>query len=565
MKMKWKSRELTSLEDVILKNHPKITSIDEFLKPKPYYFIKNLDQMAEFITRGITNKKTFHIIGDYDADGVCSTYELWLLLKELGAESIVIRLPRRFSEGYGLNPSIIEEINDGFLLTVDNGIAAYEAIKKAKEKGLSVGIIDHHLSRIGEDGSLLTPPADVIVDPNAEGLGGDFNGYCASGLIYKLAQHMGISGKTLEYILCYAAIGTVSDVMDLVQDNRKIVIDGLSVINDFHKRPMALGVLMREMFCKTLTAQDIGFKIGPVINASGRLYDDGAKRVLDYFMSEEKFPSLVEKAKELVEINQERKALVLETMKQVSEYITDNCMFYEKPMIIQMDDINEGIVGIIAGRLAEEWKTPAFVLTKSRSGELKGSGRSYGGVDLKDLMDHCKKALLSYGGHKAAGGIKLADEKQLNLFRELSSNYLADKNLEEDIEIYYDLELHDDDNLKEILEELKKYEPFGQGNPAITVLIKEVSLIPVHGKFYEAFGDSNDPHLKCNGKNISILGFRKFNQFQEEGFPRVMNVYGQLLPSANGGRFKLEDFEAVHTKKEQSALSKALAQQLLNF
>lgn len=563
--MQWKSRGLSCIEDVILANHPEDDSINEFLNVKPYYFIQNLDDMAQFIMKGITDGRPFTIIGDYDADGVCSTYELYLLLKELGAADITIRLPRRFSEGYGLNESIIDEIEEGILLTVDNGIAACEAIEKAKKKGLLVGIIDHHLNRRKEDGTILNPPADIIVDPNADGLGGDFNGYCAAGLVYKLAQHMGIQSKSLEYILSYAAIATVADVMDLVKDNRKIVMEGLSILNDFRKCPMALSVLMREMYCKTLTAKDIGFMIGPVINASGRLLDDGARKVLEYFMSKEDFPSLVEKAKELKEINQERKELIQEETKRIQEYITDNCIFYERPMIIQMDDLHEGVLGIIAGRLAEEWKTPTFVLTKNETGEFKGSGRSYGSIDLKDLMDHCQESLLSYGGHKAAGGIKIADEACLNQFKEMSARYLEGKDLDEDEVYVYDLELTSEDDIDAVLEELKKFEPFGQGNPAVTFLMKDFTLTPVGGKFYEAFGDSNDPHLKCNGKNISMIGFRKFHQFQEAGCPRVLHAYGQLLPSENGGRFELEDFEAVHKKKERSSLSKALSRELMNF
>ena len=122
-----------------------------------------------------------------------------------------------------------------------------------------------------------------------------------------------------------------------------------------------------------------------------------------------------------------------------------------------------------------------------------------------------------------------------------------------------------EDDIDAVLEELKKFEPFGQGNPAVTFLIKDFTLTPVGGTFYEAFGDSNDPHLKCNGKNISMIGFRKFHQFQEAGCPRVLHAYGQLLPSENGGRFELEDFEAVHKKKERSSLSKALSRELMNF
>lgn len=559
--MRWKSRGFTTIEEVIKANHPEMT-LQEFLHPRDDYQIKNIPEMANFILKAKEDQKNITIIGDYDADGVCSTKELCMLLEALGI-SPNVRLPRRFSEGYGLSEKIIDEIDDGVIITVDNGIAAGESIEKAKKKGLSVGIIDHHLNLIDERNLPVIPNADVIIDPNVEGFGGDFNGYCASGLVYKLAQYMKVDEKALDGILCYAAIGTVADVMDLIEDNRNIVIKGLKVINDFHNRPMAIGALMKQMYIGTMTESDIGFRIGPVINASGRLYDDGAQRVLDYFMMNENFPDLLREAEKLVQTNQERKRIVTEAMEEAEDYIKENCMFGERPLVLNLD-ANEGVLGIVAGRLSERYQTPAFVLTEHEPGMLKGSGRTYGNIHLKNLMDACAEYLIKYGGHAGAGGLSMKEEHLMD-FQMAASDFLEEQPEQINNERYYDLEVSQDDDFDEILQKLHQFAPFGQGNPPVTFLIKGFKLSPVGGSFYEAFGDMNDPHLKFHGKSMNVIGYNMYRRFQEQQHPVVLDIYGKLRPGRKGGQFELEDFTPVVSKKKESALSKALAEELMKF
>ena len=268
-----KNPEHKTIKDVVLANTG--MTEDELLIPKEHYHIDRLDEAAEIIKATAKTDTPISVVADYDADGICAAAVMWMLLRELGVKP-KIRIPRRFSEGYGLSENIIDELEPGLLITVDNGIVAHAAIQKAKEKGFYVIVTDHHLS----DGISL-PNADVIIDPNAIPGSADFNGYCGAGIAYKLAvEILGKDHPLVPVLLSFAAIATVADVMPLIHENRFIVKDGLESMTGKGRTIGLLALLERCGFESYITAKDIGFKIAPVLNAPGRLEDDGAMKSL---------------------------------------------------------------------------------------------------------------------------------------------------------------------------------------------------------------------------------------------------------------------------------------------
>lgn len=378
----WKKRGTeTDIPSVIERNTG--ISISDFINPPRNVYIKNLKEAATRIETAITNNESVTIYGDYDADGITGSTILYRTLTLLGHDKVNVILPKRFSEGYGLSLKAVSMIKDGLLITVDNGITAVDEIKAAKEKVLDVIIIDHHLLR--DDGIL--PEANIIVDPKAIE-GSDFSDYCGAGLAYKLAQIMIEDDFILKQLNSLAAIGTIADVMPLIHDNRNIVIDGLKFINE-RKVPIGLNILLDELdFLKT-DEHDIAFKIAPIINASGRMRDDGA--MLAFNLIAHDSDSLEVLAKNLININEERKNSVREGLELCEKKISEDCLFGDNPLVIyttnaESNIFQEGIIGILAGKMAEKYKVSTFVLTES-NGVLKGSGRSYGSVHLKNLLD----------------------------------------------------------------------------------------------------------------------------------------------------------------------------------
>lgn len=328
--MEWKKRNESLLTvEQIVENNVKIP-INEFLNPPSNPYLTNLNKAVSFAKEAMKTMDVT-IVGDYDADGVCSTTILSLAVHEFTGKDPKIRIPRRFSEGYGLSMKIIDEIDHGLIITVDNGITALEQIKAAKSKGLKIIVIDHHLPITDEEtGETQLPEADVIIDPHAIE-GSEFCSYCGAGLAYRFAKELIPSSPLLEPLLVFASIATVTDVMPLVSDNRNIVIEGLNLIR---KRHVTLGLneLLNEFNLSYITEGDYGFRIGPAINAAGRLFDDGPEKVVELLRThlspmDADYPNAIntcqERAKEMISWNRERQSLVYESMKNANQVIED--------------------------------------------------------------------------------------------------------------------------------------------------------------------------------------------------------------------------------------------------
>ena len=337
---RWVKRgDFNSLQAIIEKNVG--MPIQEFLNPKRDPYISNLKEAAKFIRDAAEEGKKIHIVGDYDVDGDTSSSILKMGFHEAFGEMPSVRLPRRFSEGYGLKMKIIDEINDGIIVTVDNGIAALEPIKAAKKKGLDVVVIDHHQPVI-DNGKVILPEADVIVDPHAIP-GSEFSGYCGAGLAYRLIKELIPDSPMLVRYLVLASIATVADVMDLVGDNRNIVKDGLGAIR---KRYVTLGLntLLNLVGLSYVDEGDYGFKIGPIMNASGRLYDNGPQDVVNLLTThvmpgEEGYDKALKETFDLGEVliarNEERKKLSEEAESRADNIIRNRPgMSGTKPIIL---------------------------------------------------------------------------------------------------------------------------------------------------------------------------------------------------------------------------------------
>lgn len=503
-----KRSKCNSLREIVEQN----TGIpaDVFIQRSREPWLKNLQDAVKRI------KEANHlvtIVGDYDADGICASVIMAYGLFMAGIP-FRVRLPRRFSEGYGLSEKIIDEISRGTVLTVDNGIAACAAIKKAKEKGLEVIVTDHHLPVRDAGGNIILPDADVVVDPAAE-QESEWHDYCGAAVAYRFVKEL-IGGDVPE-LKVLASIATVADIMPLHGPNRDLVADGLELLNSGHAVP-GLKKLVEMMNLSHINEEDYGFGIGPVFNASGRLYDDGAENVVKTLMLSSGSADLEKKLEDLLETNQERKALTEAAVKAAEDTYAG-----ERPIVIFNPDIGEGIIGLVAGKFCEKYQCPVVCFTRSHSGMLKGSGRSIPGIHLKKALDRIQNILVGYGGHEGAAGLSIM-EKDLDQFKEAFSKacgnippYTAD--------IFYDLEISQT-MLGDVGQEEKQYAPYGCGNPKPVYRVK----LNVNPKGLRITKDGK--HLTYWEPGFKFIGFgmaEKFkNLVEEKGFPEILDCIGQI-------------------------------------
>lgn len=514
-----KCENLNTIKEVVLKNTG--LSENEFFNPSSDIKIKDMDKAIDIIKNAIQNKKHITVVSDYDCDGICAASIFKLAFSYLNAD-FSIRLPKRFSEGYGLSEKIVDEINDGLLITADNGIAAIEAIKKAKDKGLEVIITDHHLPVESHE----LPEADVIIDPNAIPDSSPFSHYCGAGLAYKLICELINNNEVKTKSLVFAAIATVGDVVPLIGDNRNIVIDGLKILNsDLNKIPTGLYALLDvfDLCFSTIDEKTIGFKIAPAINAPGRLEDNGAEFAFNVISYEGNILNAKDYAKKLFAYNENRKVLKDKSLELLKENIQENNLENEKPLVIYQSKLHEGLVGLLAGSLSEEYKTPCFILTDSEDPNvIKGSARGFGDVHIKNSLDTISDILENYGGHKSAAGLSLKKEN-FNEFKNRIGSVISVEEQSDDV--LYDLEISEKE-IPETIKELSKFAPFGEGNPQIVFLIKDYELVPRMGKFYDFLG-KNKSFLKLFS-NCNAVSFNCAEKFIKDEYPKKVKLIGTI-------------------------------------
>ena len=504
-------------------------TLDDLYDPR---LMKGMEQAAELIARKLKEGKHVRIIGDYDIDGVCSTY---ILLKgfqraakelsqrcslEAGRYSVEkendaqidYEIPDRIKDGYGINESIIRQASaDGVdtLVTCDNGIAALREISIAKQLGMTVVVTDHHEVPVDEYGQIL-PPADAVVDPKQDGETYPFHEICGAVVAWKLIrvlyEKLGIPESEWMDLLEFAAIATVGDVMKLQDENRLIVKYGLKKIGSTKNTGLRKLIEKNNLDIENLSAYHIGFVIGPCLNAGGRL--KSAKVALRMLLAED--PERAgEMADELKELNDMRKDMTAKGETEAIEQVEKQYMD-DKVLVVFLPECHESLAGIIAGRLREHFHKPSFVLTRGET-TAKGSGRSIEQYHMYQGLCKVSDLLVKFGGHPMAAGLSL-EEKDIDEFRRRLN---ADAELtEEDFvpKIWIDVPMPFEYVNEKIVQELKDLEPFGQGNEK--PLFAQKSLVIRNARVL--------------GKNRNIV---KMNLVTETGQP----VDGLLF--ADGDRF----------------------------
>ncbi len=493
-------------------------TIEELKNPQPNRKVENSAIFAQVLKRACEKKIPISIFGDYDCDGVTSSAILYKIIKSAGVIPTV-RLPKRFSEGYGVSVKAIDELPVGLLILVDNGISANEAVDYAVSKGFYVMILDHHLPS-GE-----IPKSKVIVNPHVNPANNGFVDYCAAGLAYKIAQLFVEDKKLLQECQMLASVGTVADVMPLICDNRYILKRGLKTLNEYRTvYNNGLTALKKELEIFSVNEQDIGFKIGPCLNAPGRLYDDGAMKSYKLLI-EEDYKKAQILAKEIVEINKIRKEISQENIFLAKKYIKDNGLENSVPLNIVLSD-NEGLSGIVAGKIAEEYQVPTFVFVE-KDGVLVGSGRTSGNANLKEKLDSISETLLRFGGHEGAAGLSVEKSKFTEYCNAIGKAF--EDYEKKEITVFYDLDIKDSE-IPSIYKELCEYAPFGQGIPKPIFKVDNILLSPRNGKYYKTMG-SDGSHLKLTGNGFSILAFGRADEFRKMGYPQRVSVIGSLSES----------------------------------
>lgn len=437
-------------------------TLDDLYDPRQ---MKGMETAAGIIEKKLIEGKKIRIIGDYDIDGVCSTY---ILLKGFhraaGNGQIDYEIPDRIRDGYGINESIIRQAaEDGIdtLVTCDNGIAALKEISIAKQLGMTVVVTDHHEVPVDVYGQIL-PPADAVVDPKQDGETYPYHEICGAVVAWKLInviyEDLGIPEHEWMELMEFAAIATVGDVMKLQDENRLIVKYGLKKIGSTKNTGLRMLVEKNNLDINNLSAYHIGFVIGPCLNAGGRL--KSAKVALRMLLEQD--PDRVSGlADELKELNDVRKDM---TAKGETEAIEQVERFYmsDKVLVVFLPECHESLAGIIAGRLREHFHKPSFVLTRGEQ-SAKGSGRSIEAYHMYQGLCEVSDLLVKFGGHPMAAGLSIEESDIDEFRRRLNENA---KLTEDDFvpQIWIDVPMPFEYVNEKIVDELKGLEPFGQGN-----------------------------------------------------------------------------------------------------
>lgn len=430
--------------------------------------MKDMDKAVSILCEKIRDKKKIRIIGDYDIDGIQATYILMEGLKHLGA-IVDSDIPDRMKDGYGLNKNLIDRAFDAdvdTIVTCDNGIAAKNEIAYAKSLCMTVVVTDHHEVPYEENENgktFLLPLADAVVDPKREDCEYPFKGLCGAAVAYKLVESlteaMGADVDEMDYLMENVAIATVGDVMDLVDENRIFVKQGLEMLK--HTKNIGLRSLIEctGVNAEVLNSYHIGFVLGPCMNASGRL--DTAKRALELLNAKTvKVADVL--AGDLKALNDSRKDMTAEAVEQAFIQVENTELKEDDVLVIYMPDCHESLAGIVAGRVREKYYKPVFVLTKGEEG-IKGSGRSIETWHMYEGLNRCSHLLTKFGGHKMAAGLSMKEENLETFRKEINARSgIQPDDLIEKVQI--DMQLPFSCVTESFVKELHVLEPFGKGN-----------------------------------------------------------------------------------------------------
>lgn len=503
------NRNISNPNDIVNFLNPNLINMHDTM------LMKDIKKGIEFIVEAIKENKKIAIYGDYDADGIMSTVILYKALTRCRA-NVIYYIPDRETEGYGMNIESIHKLynlNVDVILACDNGIAAIEEIEEAKKLGIDVVVIDHHDVRLDDESKQLLPNAYAVIDPKRLDCPYPFKEMCAGGISYKfvieLYKYMNISTDECQSFIKYAAIATICDIVDLIDENRIIVNEGLKLLNNTNDIGLKALIEETQLVDKNIGVYQIGFIIGPCINATGRL--ELATTAVKLFTTNSKSEAH-ELAVKLVWLNDSRKSMTLKAVEKAIDTIEKGNLKENKVLVVYDEDIHESIAGIVAGKIKERFYLPTIVLTKGEK-MAKGSARSIEEYNIFEELCKCSDLLDRFGGHPMAAGMSLKYEnidilrKRLNDICTLNENDIIPK-------LRIDAQLSLDDISYALVEEINKLSPFGKGNETPLFAEKNIQIYKINliGK------DKKIIKMQClsnRGKLITAISFDGYDNFKQ--------------------------------------------------
>lgn len=500
------------------------------------------EKLVCILSEKIRQGRPIRIIGDYDIDGVMSTYILYQGITRCGG-SVSCAIPDRMRDGYGINEHLIDaayEEGMDTIITCDNGIAAINEIAHAKELGMTVLVTDHHeIPYVEEQGvrRYLRSAADAIVNPKQQECSYPYKGLCGATVAWKIIQLLYekfcIDAEEAFAFLEFVAFATVGDVMELTDENRILVREGLKRLNRTANLGMRALILQNQLTPEQITSYHIGFVLGPCVNASGRL--ETAKIALNLFLQKNEIDA-GKIAKELVELNAQRKSMTADGV-ELAKQIVDEGTAGEKVLVIYLPGVHESLAGIIAGRIRESYHKPVFVLTDGEEG-VKGSGRSTEAYSMYDEMCKCRECFSKFGGHPMAAGLSLPEENVEKFRRKINEN--CPLTVEEVCpDIHIDMAMPVGYASTELVHQFALLEPFGKDNPSPLFADRNLSI----------------SRMWLIGKNRNVL---RMSVLSEYGQPVPVIFFGDVetLFAYFTEKFGQEEVEnALHGRKNRILFS----------
>ena len=500
------------MSKLLLARDVKYNEIDKFLNGtlkdiKDPYLLKDMNKLVNRIDKAIQNKEKICIYGDYDVDGITSITIMYQFLSSLGAD-VTYYLPDRLIEGYGVNTSALDVIKKrgvSLVITVDCGITAVEETKYAKSIGLDICITDHH------ECAEILPDAIAIVNPKQKDDSSEYKFHAGVGVAFKclmaLSKKYGLSENSYLKYLDIVAIGTISDIVALTDENRIISKYGLAMIKNTQN--IGLKALIELLDIKEIDSTAVSFSLAPRINACGRMGKAGV--AVELLLEKD-----IEKAKQIAitldELNTKRQEIEKEIFENAIDMINANGMENKKSIVLYNKSWHNGVIGIVASKLVNMYQKPVILLTKENN-VIRGSGRCQQGISLYDSLTKCKDTLIQFGGHELAAGLSIEEEnlqKFIDEFEKVIFEEVGDKEPEQIIDI--DMQIFEKDLNVSLIKDLYKLRPYGQSNKVPQFLYKGLKITAIRTL-------KDDKHLKLTLKDnkflLDALAFSQGNRRDE--------------------------------------------------
>lgn len=531
---KFNTSELVS--KIIAKKNLTDEQIKVFLEPTRHdfhdpYLMPDMNEAIERIKKAIDNKEKITIYGDYDVDGITSVSILYKFFKDLNVETDIY-IPNRITEGYGLNENAIRTIFErgtNLIITVDCGITAIDEVKLATELKMDVIVTDHH-----EPGEDIPEDAIAVIDCKRKDNQYPFRELAGCGVAFKLTQALSkklqIDEKFYLKNLDLACIGTISDIVPLVDENRTIAKLGLMLVNQ--TKNIGLKELINQSKYKNINSETVSFGLSPRINASGRMghQEDG----LNLFLTNDPIKAR-ELATKLNEYNNERQKIEKKIFEEVVVRAENESE--KKCIVLGNENWHHGIIGIVSSKITEKYYKPSILICFEGE-EAKGSGRSIKGFDLHEAVEKCSKNLTAFGGHSMAVGLSLKTkdfEKFKNDFEKYASEHITDEMLQKTIDID-EIITKKDINI-ETIKDLKKLEPFGEGNKKLLILYKNLKINSIRTL-------SEGKHLKLlvedDGIGINAMGFNMGYLASQYKIGDKVDIVGNIEVNSYNGKDSIQ-------------------------